>query len=208
MVDDTFAQDVEKALLLSKLDFEEQKATNKIMDEERIRLAVLEASKKPKTMSLGQFHQAEPDKNCDSVLQIPCDIKERTDYVTKKPFIIDKKDASLTNGNKKQHDNFESSPDIDNEHFFTNLHQDTLNLINHEKKQHTTRNMSVVSQMKIYIMNFGRKEENHFEIMIYSLFPSSKYDISYLDKKWSCFERKCIDEAIQRHCDHEGHRNC
>ena len=155
MVDDTFAQDVEKALLLSKLDFEEQKATKKIIDEERSRLAVLEASKKPKTMSLGQFHQTEPEKNCDSSLQIPCDTKERTDYVTTKPFIIDKKDGSLTNGNKKPHDNFESSPDIDNEHFFTNLHQDTLNLINHEKKQHTTRNMSVVSQMKIYITKFS-----------------------------------------------------
>ena len=202
MVDDTFAQDVEKALLLSKLDFEEQKATKKVIDEERTRLAVLEASKKPKTMSLGQFHQTEPEKNCDSALQIPCDIKERTDYVTTKPFVIDKKDASLTNGNKKQHDNFESSPDIDNEHFFTNLHQDTLNLINHEKKQHTSRNMSVVSQMK----NYSRA----FSLSIECCLPNTSpfYQYFFLDKKWSCFERKCIDETIQGHCGHEGHRNC
>ena len=153
-MDDTFAQDVEKALLLSKLDFEEQKATKKIMDQEQTRLAALEASKKPKTMSLKQFHQTEPEKNCDSTLKIPCDIQERTDHVSTKPFIIDKKDAVLTNGNKKQHDNFESISDINNEHFFTNLHQDTLNLINHEKKQHTTRNMSVVSQIKNYCTKF------------------------------------------------------
>merc|ERR1719273_1452877 len=36
LVDDTFAQDVEKALMLSKLDFEEQKATKKILGRDGI----------------------------------------------------------------------------------------------------------------------------------------------------------------------------
>ena len=40
------------------------------------------------------------------------------------------------------------------------------------------------------------------------LFPNSQYDISYLDKKRGCSKRKCIDEAIQGYCGHEGHRNC
>ena len=147
MVDDTFAQDVEKALLLSKLDFEEQKETQKIMDQERARLAALEASKKAKTMSLGQFHQQEPEKSNDS--KSPCDIQARTDYVKAKTLIIDKKDVLQTNGNIKQNNSLEGSSEIENGHFFTNLQQDTLNLINHEKKQHTTRNMSVVSKIKI-----------------------------------------------------------
>jgi len=142
LVDDTFAQDVEKALLLSKLDFEEQKATKKILDEERLKLAILEAAKKPITMSLAKFQQTEPERNHDSNLPKPCDIQNQTDFVKSKPLVIDKKDTLLTNGNKKSHDNFEGSSENDNGQFFTNLQQDTLNLINHEKKQ-STRNMSV-----------------------------------------------------------------
>ena len=147
-MDDAFAQDVEKALMLSKLDFEEQKATKKILDAERTRLAVLEAAKKPITMSLEQFQKTEPERNHDSNLHKPCDIQNQTDFVKSKPLVIDKKDTLLTNGNKKSHDNFESSAENDDGQFFTNLQQDTINLINHEKKQ-STRNMSVVSKSRI-----------------------------------------------------------
>ena len=147
MAKDTFAQDVEKALLLSKLDFEEQKATKKIMDEERAQLALLDASKKPKTMSLGQFQQIDHEREKDLASQIPCDIKERNDFGKSKVHVMEKKDHLHANGNTNPHEVSVGSlhNDNDNGQFFANLHQDTLNLINHEKNENTTRNMSVVS---------------------------------------------------------------
>ena len=147
LVDDTFAQDVEKALLLSKLDFEEHKATKKIIDEERARLALLDASKKPKTMSLGQFHQTDHERDKDLGLQIQRDIQEQNGFSKSKTQVLEKKDNLLANGNINLQDASVGSlhNGNDNGQFFTNLHQDTLKLINHEKNKHSARNMSVVS---------------------------------------------------------------
>ena len=65
---DAYVEDIEKAILLSKIDFEEHKATMKVIKEEEAKLALLESSKKPKTMSLDQFHQLDNNNSKESEL--------------------------------------------------------------------------------------------------------------------------------------------
>ena len=146
LVNDTYLHDVEKALLLSKIDFEEHKATKKIIEEERIRLKMLESSKKPKTMSLDQFNQLEPqDIN---------DISKGTTYVrneVKEPAEqkYSPKDKVLNSAANIGQTATDLSPtiqeDVGMNDFFRKLHQDTVNMVNMEEVLHSSRNMSVVN---------------------------------------------------------------
>ena len=138
-------EDIEKAILLSKIDHEEHMATIKILDEERAKLALLELSKKPKTMSLDQFHKLEEKEINDTSLESP---------------IIHQDVKINTKGNHAAGDKaFDSTPNLkpiingripnvtkanNSEEFFKKVEQDAQTAINKEHFLHSSRNMSVV----------------------------------------------------------------
>lgn len=144
LVNESYAQDIENALLLSKIDFEEHKATMKIINEERARLALLEASAKPKTMSLDQFHKLETLSSTEADAEsagIQEETKESSKNRHSKHQKASDKSKTLQLGTNEDITNGHE----DNEQFFQKLQQETLNTINREQLLHSTRNMSVVS---------------------------------------------------------------
>ena len=144
LVSESYAQDIENALLLSKIDFEEHKATMKIINEEHARLALLEASIKPKTMSLDQFHKLETQSSTEAYAE-SAGIQEETKESSKNRHSKHQK-ASDNSKTLQQRTNEDiTNGHEDNEQFFQKLQQETLNTINREQLLHSTRNMSVVS---------------------------------------------------------------
>merc|ERR1712059_177601 len=139
LVSDAYAHDVENAILLSKIDFEEHKATMKIINEERTRLALLEASSKPKTMSLEQFHKLETQSSTEASTA-SASIQEETKEDSKNKHSKHEK-ASESGKTLKQRTNEDiTNGHGDNEEFFQKLQQETLNTINREQLLQSTRN--------------------------------------------------------------------
>ena len=131
LVKDSFVQDLEQAILLSKIDFEEQKATEKILAKERAALQALQVAKKPTKMSLDQFNQLEPQ-------EITGMSSGGTDMANVNT------NTSDTSHSVRPALNIDQANGEDN--FFEKVQQDTRNILNRE--QVPSRNMSVVS---IYI---------------------------------------------------------
>ena len=144
VVNDIYAQDIEKAILLSKVDFEEHKATQKIIEEERVRLQILESSKKPKTMSLDQFNQLEPQDINGISKGTTCvrhEIKDKEQKYSSKSKVYN---SAATLGQTSIDLSPTVQEEVDTNDFFRKLHQDTINMVNLEDP-HSSRNMSVVN---------------------------------------------------------------
>ena len=152
LVSDAYAHDIENALLLSKIDFEEHKATMKIINEERARLALLEAAAKPKTMSLEQFHKLDTQSSIEASTT-SASIQEETKENSKNKHSKHEKafDSAKTSTQRTNEDI--TNGHGDNEEFFQKLQQETLNTINREQLLHSTRNMSVVSKFLWLFIN-------------------------------------------------------
>lgn len=144
-VDETYVQDIEKAILLSKIDFEEQEATKKIIEEECTHFETLELSNKSITMPLNQFNQL-PSQDINSIyngikkMSIPIEIKHTKkkdspmditcDLTADLPQTV-KHLPTVINGSSK-------------DDFFKEIHQDAINMVDQEEGLHKNRNMSVM----------------------------------------------------------------
>ena len=115
----------------------------KIINEERARLALLEASKKPKTMSLEQFHSLETQSSTEEprVSVSP----EKTKDISKHNHSKNEKtlDSAKTS---KQGINGSITNEKPDDEFFQKIQREALNTINREEHIYSTRNMSVVSK--------------------------------------------------------------
>lgn len=167
LVTDAYAHDVENAILLSKIDFEEHKATMKIINEERTRLALLEASKKPKTMSLEQFHKLETQSSTEASTA-SASIQEETTEDSKNTHSKHEKALDSAKTLKQRNNENITNGHGDNEEFFQKLQQETLNTINREQLLHSSRNMSVTKNgtalnesalMEQYMATVGVKDK-------------------------------------------------
>ena len=152
LVSDAYAHDIENALLLSKIDFEEHKATMKIINEERARLALLEAAAKPKTMSLEQFHKLDTQSSIEASTT-SASIQEETKENSKNKHSKHEKAFDSAKTSKQRTNEDITNGHGDNEEFFQKLQQETLNTINREQLLHSTRNMSVVSKFLWLFIN-------------------------------------------------------
>lgn len=145
LVKDAFSHDIEQAILLSKVDFEEQKATQKIIDEERQRLQMLESAKKPKKLSLDQFNQLEPQEIEDissgaMSLQAegrPVQVQYHSGQNEKFPSVINEKQVPSNRSPVKD------VQVINSEDFFQKVQSDAKQAVNREHLQNSFRNMSV-----------------------------------------------------------------
>ena len=116
----------------------------KIINEERARLALLEASKKPKTMSLEQFHNLEKESSTEEprVSVSP----EKTKDISKHNH--SKNEKALDSAKSlKQGINGNITSEKPDDEFFQKIQREALNTINREEHIYSTRNMSVVSKI-------------------------------------------------------------
>jgi len=143
IVTDAYVEDIEKAILLSKIDFEEHKATMKVIKEEEAKLALLESSKKPKTMSLDQFHQLDNNNSKESELNTIFIHQNETNLPKTKYSPNESVQPSDVSIKKTVGQNLPDISNGTNEEFFSKHHEDVKNAINQEEKLNSTRNMSV-----------------------------------------------------------------
>ena len=144
LVNDAFAHDIEQAILLSKVDFEEQKATQKLINEERQRLQLVESAKKPKKMSLDQFNQLEPQEIEDissGSISLHAEgrqveVQYHSGQSEKLPFVTNEK---LPNNRSPVKDEQVTN----SEDFFQKVQRDAKQAVNREHLQNSFRNMSV-----------------------------------------------------------------
>ena len=138
--------------MLSKIDFEEHEATKKIIEEERIRLQMLEVSNKSITMSLNQFNQLPPrDINsiCNGKINIPIEIKKHTE---KKDSPMDTTCNPVADLEQTVKSHLPTvHKDSSRNDFFKGIHQDTINMVHQEEVFHTNRNMSVVNYIIVHM---------------------------------------------------------